>query len=313
MIFATTGAVNDKLYVTGLPWAPCYLLAGARPVLFDAGLHCAGRLYAKEIEGTLGPRRPGVLFLSHVHWDHCGAAAYLKKLFPHMLIAASAKARATMKRSHAIELMDRLNREMIPLVETAPGVDADFLIRSPFEPFGIDMILDDGQSVSLGEDMTVQVFSSPGHTWDMLSYYIPEEKILVAGEAAGLLWHNGGIGVEFLVDYDEYVKSLTRLAGLDVDILCQGHYLVLTGDDVKEFFDRSIEATGQFGADVEKWLNGGDGSIDRAAALMKAKEYDTNTGLRQPEESYLINLRIKVAHLAKRLGRFQPGGRPRNK
>jgi 2-aminobenzoylacetyl-CoA thioesterase len=313
LIFATTGAVNDKLYVTGLPWAPCYLLAGTRPVLFDAGFHCAGKLYGRDIEGALGPRRPEVLFLSHVHWDHCGAAAYLKKLFPHMRIAASAKAQATMNRPNAIKLMDQLNREMIPLSETVPGVDVDLLIRSPFEPFGIDMILDDGQSVSLGEDMTVRVFSSPGHTWDLLSYYIPEEKILVAGEAAGLLWHNGGIGIEFLVDYDEYVKSLTRLAGLDVDILCQGHHLVLTGDDVKEFFCRSIEATEQFRADVEEWLSEGDGSIDRAAALMKAKEYDANTGIRQPEESYLINLKIKVAHLAKRLGKFQPGGLSRNK
>ena len=105
------------------------------------------------------------------------------------------------------------------------------------------------------------------------------------------------------------MTSLKRLAALDVRILCQGHHFVFVGkDEVKRFFARSMEAAERFKDDVEEWLRLEDGSVDRAAMLMKAKEYDTNTGLRQPEESYLINLRIKVAHLAKRMERRAEAG-----
>ncbi len=310
MIFRKTGPVSDRLYVTGLPWSPSYLFAGERPVLFEAGFHCMGKFYERDIKGVLGSRQPEMLFLSHVHWDHCGASAHLKRIFPGMKIAASRKAAAIMKRPNAVKLMERLSGEVIPLVEAIDGIDHNLLIKEAFEPFEVESVLEDGQTLFPGEESAIRVFSSPGHTSDLLSYYIPEEKILVATEAAGVLWQNGRIGTEFLVDFDDYMASMNRLAALDVRIFCQGHHFVFLGDQVKEFFERSAEAALRFKSEVEELLDGEDGSVDRVAAIMKAKEYDTNPGIKQAEQAYLLNLKVRVAHLAGRRARGSAQAQP---
>jgi 2-aminobenzoylacetyl-CoA thioesterase len=312
LIFRKTGPVSARLYVTGFAWSPCYLLAARRPALFEAGFHCMGRLYERDIKTALGSREPEILFLTHVHYDHSGATAYLKKVFPSMRIAASARSGETMKRPNAVSLMARLSANMIGLAEKVEGIDASALIREPFEPFEIDVVLEDGQTLSLGDE-TVEVLSTPGHTSDLLSYYIPGEKILVATESVGLLWQNGTIGTEFLVDYDAYMTSLRRLAALDVDILCQGHHFVFTGDDVKKFFSASIEAAERFRSDVEALLEAEHGSVDRVVALMKAREYDTNPGIKQPEQAYLLNLKARISHLAEKAARRKAEGPPPGK
>jgi len=313
LILRRTGPVSKRLHVTGFAWSPCYLYNGEHPVLFEAGFHCAGALYVRDIREVLGSRQPEILFLTHVHYDHSGAAAYLKKTFPGIKIAASPKAGEIMKRPNAVELMARLSRNMITLAERIEGIDASLLIREPFEPFDIDMFLEDGQVVTLGQDLEVRVLATPGHTSDLLSYYIPREKVLVATEAAGLLWQNGAIGTEFLVDFDLYMDSLRRLASLDVDILCQGHHFVLMGDQVREFLEASIEAAVRFRSEVEELLAENEGSVDRVVELMKVKEYDINPGVKQPEAAYLLNLRARVRHLAgkavERRGRGVPGGK----
>jgi glyoxylase-like metal-dependent hydrolase (beta-lactamase superfamily II) len=300
LIFNKTGHVTDILYVAGLAWSPVYLLATEEPVLFEAGFHCAGRLYADDIMGIVGGRRPKMLFLTHVHWDHCGAAAYLKKVFPELKVAASKRSADIIKRPNALALMRRLSKDVIPLAARLDGVDGGKLIRDPFESFEIDIILKDGQVFDIGNGLSVHVFATPGHTRDMLSYYIPEMRILVATEAAGVLDQSNQVITEFLVDYDMYMASLKRLAALDVDILCQGHHFVFAGDDVKRFFDRSLEAAEKFQRDAQELLEAEGGSIDRVVQLIKARQYDTNTGVKQSEQAYLLNLTTRVTHLANR-------------
>lgn len=212
-------------------------------------------------------------------------------------------------RPNARALIKRLSQDVIPLVARVNGVDKDRLTDDPFEPFAIDQILEDGQVLDIGSGLTVHVFETPGHTRDMLSYYIPEMRILIATEAAGVLDQTNHVIAEFLVDYDMYMTSLRRLAALDVDVLCQGHHFVFTGDDVKQFFERSFEAAELFRSDVQELLRAEKGSVERVVRLIKAKQYDTNRGVKQSEQSYLLNLTARVAHLAKKFeGKSEQNG-----
>jgi 2-aminobenzoylacetyl-CoA thioesterase len=134
----------------------------------------------------------------------------------------------------------------------------------------------------------------------MLSFYVPEKKLLIATETAGCMSHTGCIVTEFLVDYDLYIKSLRRLASLEVDILCQGHHFVFTGNDVRKHFEQSIISAEKFKETVEELLKSENGSIERVVSMVKVKEYDPNPGPKQPEAAYLLNLRKRVSHLAER-------------
>lgn len=298
MIFTTTGLVDRDFYVTGMPWSPSYLLNGDIPLLFEAGFHAMGPFYVKDIKEVLGARLPRFLFLTHVHYDHCGAAAYFKKLFPGLVICASKRAHEILKRPNALELMIVLSRNFKGMADTLPGIDRDKVLRSDFEPFTIDMVFDKEELFPIDQSLSVQILFTPGHTRDMLSYYIPERKILIATESAGCRSQTGQVISEFLVDFDAYVLSLERLAGLDVDIFCQGHHFVYTGSDVTSFFDASHKAALAFRDHVASLLADEGNSIDRVIEIIRGEEYDHNPGPKQPEKAYLLNLKTRIAHLA---------------
>jgi 2-aminobenzoylacetyl-CoA thioesterase len=301
LIFNKTGLVKDNLYVTGFPWSPVYLLSSKDPVIFEAGFSCMGRYYEKDISQILSGRKPEMLFMTHVHYDHCGAASYLKETFEGMEIGASRRAAEIIKRPNAQNLMVNLSENVIKIIENMDGINHEMLLRNKFEPFKVDVILEEGQVIVLHNGLSVYVFATPGHTKDMLSFYVPEKKLLIATEAAGCMSHTGHIVTEFLVDYDLYIKSLKRLASLEVDVLCQGHHFVFTESDVRKHFEQSIISAEKFKETVEGLLKLEDGSIEQTVSIIKAQEYDPNPGPKQPERAYLLNLRKRVSHLAERI------------
>jgi glyoxylase-like metal-dependent hydrolase (beta-lactamase superfamily II) len=298
MIFQETGRVKDDFYVLGHPWIPVYLLDGKRPIMFEAGLACLGKVYEEAMQAVLGKRQPEILFLSHVHYEHCGATSYFKKVFPSLQVAASSIAAHIIKRPNAQKLMRTLSQSASLVVS---GVERDKLLQDPFTPFDIDLTLTDGQVIELEEGLSVQVLATPGHTRDLLSYYIPEKRILVATEAAGCADRTGHIVTEFLVDYESYMAGLRRLAALDVEILTQGHHFVYVGPAVKAFFARSIESAEKFKARVEELLRAEGGSVERVVARIKAEEHDSKPPPKQPEKAYLLNLQARVSHLAEKM------------
>jgi glyoxylase-like metal-dependent hydrolase (beta-lactamase superfamily II) len=303
VIISKAGLVKDRFYVSGLSVYPIELLDGMTPVLFDGGVTCAGRLYTDAIRTVLGEREPEIVFISHVHWDHCGAVASLKDAFPSMKVAMSPRAGEILKRRNAVLQMESLNAGVRSIVAALPEVDPVRLIDGPFQPFEADMELKDGQIIELGQGLTVEVLSTPGHTRDHMSYYVPEKKILIASEACGCLDSADAVMVEFIADYDLYLSSLKRLAELPVEMLCQGHRLVFLGrNEVRAFFDRSIKATTHFKNRVYKLLEAEGSSLENVVMQIKAEQYDTNTEIKQPEVPYLINLRAQVAHLAGKAG-----------
>jgi glyoxylase-like metal-dependent hydrolase (beta-lactamase superfamily II) len=299
----TDGVVKDDFYISGCSVYPIELLDGTTPVLFDAGVTCAGRLYADAIREVLGNREPEMIFITHVHWDHCGATQYLKNVFPSVKIGMSPQAGAILKRRNAISQIKKLNAAAGFVLASLPEIDPSRLIDDPFKAFKADVWLEDGQFIELDGGLTVETLSTPGHTRDHMSYYVPEKKILIASEACGCLDATGRVIVEFLTDYDLYLSSLRRLAELPVEILCQGHRVVYVGRGaVQAFFEQSIRATIRFRDRVLNLLEKESVSLENVVAQIKAEQYDTNPGIKQPEIPYLINLRAQVKHLAEKAG-----------
>lgn len=301
MLINSTGKILDNFYLLGHVGYPMFLMDAPKPVIFEAGVRFAGRIYVEDIRSVLGDRKPSVLFLTHAHWDHCGATAYLKEAFPAMKVAASALATETLKRPSALSLMTKLNEDARIEMLDYPGIDSSRFLNDSFLPFEVDIELEDNSVMDLGNGTTVEILATPGHTRDHHSYYLPKEKILIAGEAAGLLLHSGYVTTEFLSSYDAYVSSLKRIAALPIDIFCQGHQMVLVGsEEIKNFLERSINETISFKDRVYDLLDEECGAEDRVIQRIKAERYDPIPGMKQPEVPYMINLKAKIAHLAKK-------------
>lgn len=301
-IYNKKGYVANGLYVCGLTWSSVYLLVSPRPILFEAGFACAAGLYEKDLTAFLNHKLPEALFITHGHWDHCGSAAYLKRTFPGLRIGASPKMESIISRPSAQKLMEELGTTPIPtLLCLLPEEDAAKIEERPFEPFRVDIPLEDEQTIEIAPDLTLQAFYTPGHTRDHVSFYVPERKILFGGEAAGCLEPVGDISVEFLVDYDVYLKSLRRLMTIPAEIYCLSHHCVLVGKKaIREFLRRSFEATERFCERIYGLLDEEGGDAGRVFQRLAAEYCLAAPGFEQPVEAYLINLRAQVEHLKQR-------------
>lgn len=291
MIVDRTGEVREGLHVVGSADVPVYLLACREPVLFDAGLAQLGRVYEEGIRAVLGDTEPSMLFLTHSHFDHCGAAGYLKRVFPGLKVAASRRAKEILARPNAVALIRRLTENA---GEALVKVARDRLLNRPFIPFDVDIVLEDGQTVELGGETTVRALATPGHTWDFLSYHVPEKHLLVASEAGGCSTASGRISVDCLTDFELYLSSLRRLYALNARVLCQGHRCVYTDEDVPRFLERSIEAAVGFKEWARDLRREEGGDPRRMMMRIKAVEYDPLPLPKQPEKAYLINLEARV-------------------
>ena len=301
MIIDTLGEIRNDLYYLGHTECPVYLWDGAEPVIFDAGITYAGKLYVEAIRSVLGDRQPSILFLTHAHWDHCGSVSCLKEAFPNMKVAASHLAGQILQRPNAVDLIRRLNENFISIIKSTSGLDLSLLNHKPFSSFEVDIPLEDNQRIDLSGGKILQVLATPGHTRDHLSYYLPDEKILIAGEAAGVFYGPGVISSEFAADYDLYVSSLKRLLELPVQVFCQGHHSVLAGrEEVRNMFLQSLNVTRRYKERIMELLEEEDGQAEAVIKRVKAEMYDVIEGKKQWENAYLLNLKAQVAHLAKK-------------
>lgn len=298
MVITTCGHIKYGLHYLVHPEIPIFCLDRPRPVLFDAGVSCMGRVYIETIKAVLGERQPAILFLTHSHWDHCGSASMLKEAFPDMKIAASRLTADVVKRPGAVALIRKLNEAVAAELRKMPGL-MPYLAHEPFEPFEVDIELRDSQVFDLGAETSVQVFATPGHTQDHHSFYMPEEKILIAGEAAGVYYGPDTISPEFVSDYDAYLASIQRLAQLPAEVYCQGHMVCMTGERaISDFFEQSIGETIRFKNRVDELLDEEAGDVEVVIQRIKSEQYDINPDLKQPEATYMLNLRARVNHLA---------------
>jgi glyoxylase-like metal-dependent hydrolase (beta-lactamase superfamily II) len=296
VIFSQTGKIYDDFFVVGHPAVPVYLLDGPQPVIFDAGFTLLGELYTTEIEKILGSRAPAFCFLTHAHFDHCGAVAAFKRRYPRMEVVASRKAGEILKRPSAVERIRYLNLAAEVLVAQI-GVNGT--PGAHFEPFDIDRYVQEGDRVEIAAGCCVEVIASPGHTWDCLSYRISDKNILLSSEAAGQPDQTGYIVTDCLADYDCYLASLQQLKALTPDVLCPGHIFVYSAEDASAYLERAQAACIDFFNLVSACAREENEDVDRIKKRIRAHEYDVNPGPKQPEPAYLINLEARIKAVLK--------------
>ncbi len=298
-IIHRAGELVPDLYSLGHPVGPVYLLDSSQPVLFDSGFTALAQAYLDDLAAILQGRSPRFLFLTHSHYDHAGCAGWFKTIYPDLTVCASSQTQVVLHRPNVIKLISELSREATDsLIEQGmPRAEEE-----EFLPVEVERVLADGDTVRLADNLSVEIIATPGHTRGCLSYYVPQRKILFCGEAGGLRLHNGHIATEFLVDYQAYEDSLRRLAGLEVEVLCQAHHMALIGPTAREFLRESLHKAMEFKEMVLEFLSQNGGDIGRTIQRVKEIDWDPRTGFKQPLSAYMLNLEARVKLLAKEAG-----------
>lgn len=204
-----------------------YLYAEAdRLTLIDSGLpRSTDRIFA-AIE-ALG-RKPGdvrQVIITHYHNDHAGSLADVvdrtgAQVLAHPLDAPVLRGERLPAPANANAIMKRL------LNATDPGLHAPRSVQVSRE-------VSDGDEVDL--DGGGRIIHTPGHTRGSISIYLPQRKILFAGDAvANLFGVRPPVGW-FTEDRAAARASIRKLAELDFDVALFGHGRPLDKDASRAF------------------------------------------------------------------------------
>jgi glyoxylase-like metal-dependent hydrolase (beta-lactamase superfamily II) len=290
------GRIHERITALADSAYPAYVIRGdEKTVMIDSGVNWLGPRYLAGLEELLGETgRPDYLLLTHSHYDHVGAASYLKRHLPDLRIAGHERLVELLRKSSALGLMNRLSEGHAKLREQVASTE-DLSIQ----PLALERTLKEGDELDLGM-LTCKVYGVPGHTRDSLAFAFPEIGGLFVGDACGVLEEGPetNVRVEFLSSYQEYLDSIGRIAALEPDVLCLAHSWVLTGEDVADFLELTTGETARHRELIERYLDATDGDVALATQELGHDLYDVKGGISQARAAYMTNLAAQVKHIA---------------
>ena len=233
---ATAVQITPRLWQLKLGLVNSYLLATEDGLLLiDSGYpNSADKIFAAVREAGYDPSNIRHLLLTHMHIDHAGSAAEVR--------------RRTGARTYAHPLD-------APLIETGVGMRPD-TTRSPglvealvyffyikghdtsYEPLPVDQLLEDGQVLPLAGGL--EVIHAPGHCAGQVVLLLRQDKLLIAADICS---HTLGLG-ESVVNEDHALaqQTILRVADYPFERAVFGHGDALTeraNQQLKEKFAKS--------------------------------------------------------------------------
>ncbi len=288
---------HDRIKIAGNFIYPGYVVMGdAGSAMIDCGLNILGPQYLASLRTLMGDEENlEFLFLTHSHYDHLGAAPYLRRNIRGLKIGGHEKIEALLAKESVRNRMASLSEIQRAFFPDVGGDDVSFA------PLSLDLKFSGGERISPA-GVHCEVYSAPGHTADSLAYFFPEIGALFPGESIGVPEGRDGAGVqvEFLSSYDDYLKTIEKLASLQPTIICMAHAWIFTDDDAKLFFDNSIRATGTYKKMIEAALDETHGEVDKTIELIARREYDEKGTIFQERNAYVMNLAAQVRLIAGR-------------
>ena len=170
----------------------------------------------RQILQFVNQRRTKVAYVvnTHSHADHI----YGTYLFPDAVVIAHYQCRRLMER-HAEAALQQAK-------EQTPAL-ADVQIRYP------ELLFNDGMTLRYG-GKTVELRYAPGHSKDVITVHVVEDRLLVASDAV--------MPVPYVVggDLEDMILSLQALRTLSLENLVQGHGEVLLRGEIDETLEAGI-------------------------------------------------------------------------
>ena len=192
-----------------------YLVRGEESAVIDPGpaSQTGGVLEALR---TLGASTVNVVCLTHIHLDHAAGSWMILDQNPEALAHCHPRGVQHMVDPGKIKAAaEEIFKEGIKDYGEIKGVDPDRVKAST-----------DGESLDLG-GVELRVIWTPGHTTHSQSYYEPDSRVLIVGDAVG---HTPG-NLDIFVPASpppynprQAAESLDRLLGLGAETLGVSHF-----------------------------------------------------------------------------------------
>ena len=212
-----------------------YLITGKQICLIDSGVVSSEDVIFDYMEKIgLNPEDISLMILTHSHPDHIGSAKSIKE-------KSGCKVLAHLNEKSWIEDVDLQEKER-------PVPNFHSLVEGSVE---VDEILEDGNVLNLGEDISLKITHTPGHSKGSISLLIPEEEVLFTGDVIPI---KGDLPI-----YDDAVESIHSIEKLkeikEIKMLLASWDEPKENEDIYRVMDEGLDYLNQIHMSVNKLAN----------------------------------------------------------
>ena len=269
-------------------------------MLIEGGTGATFTIIIEQIEELgIEPERIKYLVLTHTHPDHIGAMPHLKRLWPHLKIAASPIATKLLKSDRMVKEFLKVDRSIAEIMllkgEIAgPPPELENYI------FKVDQVLEEGDRLDLGSGIVWTIYNTPGHSPCHISLCEEREGTLVIGDATGfyvpekdVFWPN------YFDSLEAYCNTIRKLSALPAQRGALSHNGVVDGR-LGHYFQKAIRATESYHSEMLERL--GNGEDPEKIALEKANWVNTLTDIQTFEVMHSL-AKLMIAHSQSEAGK----------
>ncbi|MCX6009248.1 MAG: MBL fold metallo-hydrolase [Chloroflexi bacterium] len=278
--------ITRSFYQLGTSSFPAYLSLGDDGMLIEGGTGATFAIIVEQIEELgIEPERIKYVVLTHTHPDHIGAVPHLKRLWPHLKIAASPIAAKLLKSQRMLKEFLVTDRSITEIMINK-GEIAELPPELENYIFEVNNVLEEGDRLDLGSGIVWTVYYTPGHSPCHISLFEEKEGTLAIGDATGfyvpekdVFWPN------YFDSLEAYCNSIRKLSALPAQRGALSHNAVVDGW-LGQYFQRAIMAAESYHLEMLKRLGNGDDAEE--IALEKAKWVNSLTDIQTFEVMYSL-------------------------
>ncbi len=249
MIIDESGWITDRILKLGRRESCVYLLGDQDEYTLVGGgtVHIVPEVNRQLAEFKIAEERIKRLVILHAHFDHCGIIPYYQRRWPWAVVAASQRAKELLATPKVIGAIADLNRATL----ASYGREQEGReLGLDFAGIEVAQVLKGGDILHCGE-MTLEVIDAPGHSTCSIALYVPQEKAMFASDAGGIPFGED-VFTTANSNFDQYMESMQKIFGYDIDIFLPAHYGVRTGEDSQTYMRKSRQAARKFREEMEK-------------------------------------------------------------
>lgn len=240
--------VSEEIEYLGTTDMCIYLLKGREYMFIEGGMSYVVPILLRQLEERgIDQSKITKFLILHSHFDHCGVVPFFKRKLPQIEVLASARTKEIFGKEKAIHFIRERNRAMIEYY----GIQREAVeLNLDFDTIPVDRVVREGDSIDLGNGLTIEFIEVPGHSSCSIAAYVGKIKALFASDAAGVPNEKGTIYPIGNENFIQFQQSLAKLSEYHVEILCAARNGVFLGEEGREFISKTMLAANQLRQEV---------------------------------------------------------------